>query len=245
MSIFEQLLGGELHQARERPVFGVVTAVVRSMLADGTYELKYLSMASEQPSAPARVMMPMAGPRRGIYFLPEPGDEVIVAFEAGDMNQPVILGAVWNKNDAPPAPVNSPPENNIRCIVSRSGHQVIFDDTAGSEKVTIRTKGGHTIVLDDTPPGKVALSSAGGSSIEFDDAAAMLRLKAAAILDLSAHVVSISATSFALRAPGGAVVTTTGSAPASTFIIDGKPFGLHLHTPPVIPPTGTTGPVAP
>jgi phage baseplate assembly protein gpV len=245
MSVFEQLLGGDMEQARERRVFGLVTAIVRSMQADGTYELQYLSMASDQPSAPARVMMPMAGAQRGIYFLPEPGDEVIVAFEAGDMNQPVILGAVWNQNDDPPPQVNTPPENNIRSIVSRSGHELSFDDTPGTEKITVKTKGGHTIVLDDTPPGKVTISSAGGSAIEFDDAAATLRLRSTAILELSAQVLTINTTSFSMTASGGAIVTTTGSAPASGFVIDGKPFGLHVHTPPVIPPAGTTGPVAP
>lgn len=245
MSIFEELLGGKLEQAREHRVFGVVTAIVRSMREDRTFELQYLSMGDNQPSAPARMMMPMAGAERGIHFMPEPGDEVVVAFEAGDMNQPIILGAVWNQNDSTPPQVSGPPDNNVRAIVSRSGHQLIFDDTTGAEKVTIQTSRGHTIVLDDTPPGKVTLSSLAGSSIEFDDATATLRLKAAAILDLSAQVLTISATSFSLSAPGGVVLTTTGSAPTSTFVIDGKPFGLHVHTPPVVPPAGTTGPVAP
>src|SRR5215471_7817270 len=112
-SIFETLLQPQLEQSRERRVFGVVSATVTGIMDDGTYEMSYLSMGAGEPSAPARVMMPMAGSKRGTYFLPEVGDEVIVAFESGDVNLPVILGGVWNENSEPPDQAHPSPENNF------------------------------------------------------------------------------------------------------------------------------------
>ena len=39
---------------------------------------------------------------RGFYALPEVGDEVLVAFENGDIARPVIVGTLWNDKDKPP-----------------------------------------------------------------------------------------------------------------------------------------------
>jgi uncharacterized protein involved in type VI secretion and phage assembly len=44
----------------------------------------------------ARMVSPHAGADRGFMFMPEKGDEVLVAFEQGDPERPVIIGALWN-----------------------------------------------------------------------------------------------------------------------------------------------------
>lgn len=231
---------------RERRIFGLVTARVTSMHDDGTFELAYLSMGSDDPSAPARAMMPMAGANRGAHFLPEPGDEVVVAFEHGDTNLPIILGGVWNEDSQPPSQASTPPDNHVRTLVSRSGHEVTLDDSPGQGKVTVKTKGGHELVLDDTPPGKVTLKSQGGCEIELSDAGGILTLKAPLALNLEAPTIALkSSASMSVQAPAGIQLTTTGSVTASAVVIDGKPFGLHTHTPPVVPPLGSTGPVTP
>jgi len=101
----------------------------------------------------------MAGRERGAYFLPEVGDEVVVAFDHGDMSHPYVLGALWNGRDKPPGS-NSDGKNNIRVIRSRSGHEMTFDDDDRQGKVLIRTKSGHSILLDD---------ASGAEKIEIKD----------------------------------------------------------------------------
>src|ERR1035441_10767335 len=83
-------------QRREQPVHGIAIAIVTGRMGDGTYELRCLSMGANAPSAPARMMMPSAGSKRGVYWMPEVGDEVVVAFEGSDSNSPIILGALYN-----------------------------------------------------------------------------------------------------------------------------------------------------
>jgi phage baseplate assembly protein gpV len=249
------LIERDAEEGRQRLVFGLVTATVAAINDDGTYELNYLSMGDDGPSTPARAMMPMAGNRRGMYCLPEPGDEVVVGFELGNTCLPIILGAVWNDNDPPPDQADPSPHNDIRTIVSRSGHEITFDDTPGAEKITIRTCGGHVMELNESveadpgetfkPPG-IRLQTVGGAAIELSDATGTLTVRAPAAIRLEGPVVAIQAdAAVTMEAPMISLVTTN-IVTASAVLIDGKPFGAHLHTPPVVPGSPpTTGPVAP
>jgi len=91
----------------------------------------------DQVSDWARLVTPMAGKDRGILFRPEVGDEVLVAFELGDVRRPYILGSLWSSTDTPPPDDGNAKQNNLRLIKSRNGHKVILDDTNGKEKIEI------------------------------------------------------------------------------------------------------------
>ena len=79
----------------------------------------------------ARVATPMTGAGRGVYFIPEAGDEVLVAFERGDLRRPYVIGSLWNSKDRPPA-TNADGLNDLRLIRTRKGHQLTFDDGEGA-----------------------------------------------------------------------------------------------------------------
>jgi len=127
----------------------------------GRVKIKFPWLTDSDESYWARVATLMAGKDRGAFFLPEVGDEVLVAFDHGDINYPYVIGALWNGVDTPPE-TNADGKNNIRKIKSRSGHEIIFDDNdeQKKEKIVIHTKAGHTIILDD---------SAGEEKIEIKD----------------------------------------------------------------------------
>ncbi len=103
----------------------------------------------DQESYWARLVTLMAGADRGSRFVPEVGDEVLVAFEQGDPRRPYVLGALWSTADTPPADDGNQADNNWRYFKSRSGHILRFDDTDGAEKVEIIDKdGAHKIIID-------------------------------------------------------------------------------------------------
>ena len=137
----------------------------------------------------------------------------------------------------------------MRTIVSRSGHELTFDDTPGTEKVTLRTQGGHELVLDDGPTGlQVTLSSNGGRRVVLDDRGtgrAILETPTARLtIDDAGGAVSLQAMGhLKIEAPIielAANQITIGSA-ASATIIDHVPFKLHTHVHAIIgtnlPPT--------
>ena len=218
----EKLSAHRRHHSRERRIFGLVTAKVVEIKSGNEYILDYLHIGEGEASARARVMMPMAGDKRGTYFLPLPGDEVVVAFEKGDTCFPIILGAVWNQNNSPPDQAQVSTDNNVRTIVSRSGHELTFDDSVGSEKVTIKTQGGHSIVMDDGMPGRVTISTRTGISIELDNGGLDLNIQAPNSINFQAAQINLQAGQINLQ--------TTGVFTTSMVSIDGSNYGQHKHS---------------
>lgn len=128
---------------------GVVTDN-QDPLGQGRVKVMFPWLSADHTSDWARTIALGAGAERGIEFLPEVGDEVLVGFEMGNINYPYVLGGLWNGKDAPPEKSDglvSSGKINKRIIRSSTGHMITLDDTSGSENVTITDKGGNQIVL--------------------------------------------------------------------------------------------------
>jgi uncharacterized protein involved in type VI secretion and phage assembly len=145
-SVFSQMQTGGMPRPGE--IRSLRLAEVKEIGATG-YVLTWLSGNVRSDSAPVRAASFMAGNSRGAYFPFEVGDEVVVGFVDNDENYPIILGALWSAQDPPPDAADTSDANNTRTIVSRSGHQLTFDDTDGAEKVLLKSKGGIQILMDD------------------------------------------------------------------------------------------------
>ena len=158
----------------------------------------------------ARIATLMAGNDRGSFFLPEVGDEVLVAFEQGDINHPYILGALWNGQDKPPE-ANSDGKNNLRKIKSRSGHEIIFDDNGDQqkEKLEIHSKGGHVIVLDDSSGAeKIEIKDKSGSnSIKIDSSQNSITFESAMNIKIKSQMIDLEAgSSMNIKAMGNITI---------------------------------------
>lgn len=88
----------------------------------------------------APIATPMAGADRGIYCMPEVGDEVLLAFEQGAFDHPFVVGFLWNGMDAPPRN-----DAQRRVIRSVNGHEIELYDpgVSGGDKGYIRIKDAH------------------------------------------------------------------------------------------------------
>ncbi|MBD1580870.1 phage baseplate assembly protein V [Pseudoalteromonas sp. S16_S37] len=105
-----------------------------------------------------RMVSFMAGKDRGGYFLPEVGDEVLVAFAFGNINCPYVIGALYNGVDTPPQN-NEDGENNIREIRSRSGSVIRFNDKDSQETVEIIDKTGNNKIVIATKDNTISIST--------------------------------------------------------------------------------------
>lgn len=197
--------GASTTPAGDRPrLYGVYPALVTDVQDpdnQGRVQIK-LPFVEESDGgsalAWARLATLMAGGDRGTWFIPEVNDEVLVAFTAGDPRRPVVIGALWNGVDTPPETMDS--ANNVRSVTSRSGHKLTFDDTAGAEKVELKTNGGHKLTLDDAAGGTVTLAHSNGATIKIDVAGNIeitanvkVKINAPAGLDVTAAMVTVNA----------------------------------------------------
>lgn len=90
----------------------------------------------------ARMVTPHAGSDRGFMFMPEVGDEVVVGFEDGDIERPIVLGCVWNGVDLAPRQEfwgGELEQNDVKRIVTKSGHRLQFVDKSGKESIALTT----------------------------------------------------------------------------------------------------------
>jgi uncharacterized protein involved in type VI secretion and phage assembly len=184
----------------------------------GRVKLRFPWRDADDESHWARLATPMAGSEYGAYFLPEVDDEVLVAFEDGDIHKPFVLGALWNGSQKPPQK-NTEGNNDVRQIESRSGHTLTFDDSDETPNVEIETKAGHTIRLDDESGSeKITVEGKSGkNTITLDASKGDISIEAAKTLELSAptvnidgsDTVSVSAGTFDVSASSGATVSSS------------------------------------
>lgn len=126
---------------------GVVIAIVKNLKdpdGQGRIEVQFPWLSDSLRSSWAPVATPLAGKQRGMFFMPEVDDEVLVAFEHGSFNHPYVVGYLWNGKDIPPDS-----DSNNRVIVTPGGHKLRFED-GGGKKVILKSSSGQTITLDDS-----------------------------------------------------------------------------------------------
>ena len=179
--------------------FGVYPAIVTDITKDGEnlgrVEVKFpwLGQDGDSVRALATLCTPYADDDQGFEVIPEVDSQVVVAFEAGLLTRPYIIGACWNGKEK--LPQNPDAANNKRLIKTRSGSLLEFDDTDGAPKITLSTKSGHTFVLD-----------AGGQEIKLQHSnGAMVKINAAGQVSITANS-TVEITASAVNVHAGAAI---------------------------------------
>ena len=174
--------------------FGVYPAIVTDIVdpkALGRIQVKFpwLGTDGETVRAWATLLTPYADDDQGFQFLPSVDTQVVVAFEAGDLSRPYIVGSAWNGKEKLPDDPAAP--NNKRLIKTRAGSLLEFDDTDGALKVTLSMKSGHKLVLDDSAV-EIQLMHSNGCVIRFT-AGGQIEIQANATVELTATAFNIHA----------------------------------------------------
>lgn len=130
-------------------VIGIVTNS-RDPEGMGRVKVKFPWLTDEHESDWARIVTLGGGATRGFHLLPEVNDEVLVGFEQGDIQQPYIIGGLWNGQDKP------------------SGGKDLVSGDGKVQKRVLRSRTGHEIVLDDSDSGGVTISDSKGNKIKLN-----------------------------------------------------------------------------
>ena len=135
----------------------------------GRVKLKFPWLDSSLEGGWARLVGIGAGDQRGIFWLPEVNDEVLVAFEHGDFNYPYVIGNVWNGKDKPPESSNDAiigGKVEVRTIKTRSGHFIKLSDDGGDHFIEIKDSDGTNQIKLDTRSKKLILKTTGDVEME-------------------------------------------------------------------------------
>ena len=118
----------------------------------------------------ARVAVPFAGGNRGGFFIPDVGDEVVVAFVGSDPRCPIVLGSLWNGNDTAPETIGGNGQSVDRwTITGKAGTRIaIVEQPASNATISFTTPAGQSGTLTDQGGGSITFTDQSQNSITLD-----------------------------------------------------------------------------
>ena len=189
-------------QQDDARITGVVIGIVTNNKDPdrlGRVKLRFPWLGDSIESDWARVATPMAGNGRGLYFLPDVDDEVLVLFERGDVRFPFVIGALWNGKDLAPAG-NSDGKNALRVIRSHRGHLIRFDDSEGAPKIEIIDASSGNRIVIDTSADTVTITA--GKHIVLEAPQGDIRLNANQVLIAASKRAEVKADTMKIAVKG-------------------------------------------
>ena len=177
-----------------RRLFGLYPALVTDIVdpqGQGRVQVSFpwLGEAGREVRAWARLVSLYADDDQGWQILPEVDSEVIVGFEAGAIERPYVVGAVWNGRESMPQDAEA--ANNKRLLKTRSGTLLEFDDTEGAARVTLEMASGHKLVLDDAAQ-SLTLKHSNGCELVMN-AGGQVKITANSTVEINASAVNVHA----------------------------------------------------
>ena len=216
--------GGAAGDGAETHFYGVTVGWVAQpvdQLTLGRVQVRLPAIDSTDLLRLARVAVPMAGAGHGHYFIPSVGDEVLVAFEHGELDAPVIIGSLWNMMAPPPLPSQLA---EIRAIRTLAGNQIVLSEAppsiaiqtaptpVGAVPAPASSAGPHqTVMLGpdgialDTPIAVTLRVGASVSTVTVTPASIELRVGSSAIT-ISPSGIEITGGSVDIRAVGDVAI---------------------------------------
>jgi uncharacterized protein involved in type VI secretion and phage assembly len=199
-------LSGQASSEEQNKIYGVAIATVLNNVdtsGKGRVQLNLPWLPNYQPWA--RVAVLSAGNDRGTYFIPQIGDEVLVAFDQGDVREPYVIGSLWNSQDSPPA---SGPTDPIakRIIKTPLGHVMEFDDLQQSIKVTTTTQ--QTLTMDAS--GIKIATTGDAASIQMDTSGS-ITIQGSVSVTIKGATISLEGASISIKADADLSIQSGGT----------------------------------
>lgn len=196
----------------------------------GKVKVKFPTFSAKDESAWARVAAIGAGKDRGIEWLPEVDDEVIVGFEQGDPHHPVVLGGLWSAKNTAPITTEIGSAVKVRRLKTTAGHVIELSEDGDKEFVQILLKDGTTTLLLNKE--KVELTS-NKKPLKLTDGDAVVELNGSGNISVKGKKVSIDGGTGDVEIKGTNVKITAQAnvqiSASAQFKAEGK-AGANLET---------------
>lgn len=160
----------------------------------------------------ASVATGAAGKGRGMFFIPQTGDEVLVLVKEQPDLTAYVIGSVWTSEEEPP---RREPDAaaKVQLIRTPGGHEIVFNDETG--ELVIKALGGHRLTLS-----KSSVEIRSVRDKDSGDAAATVTLEGNGTITIKGSSITIEAKTGALTLSGTSVEL---KATAGDCVIKGTP----------------------
>lgn len=209
MGIIEELLDAQIISVGEVP--GIITGLVKENWDEehpGMVRVEYfLGETGKNLTGWVPVAVPYAGNAYGYYALPEVGTEVVLAFQMGNRNCPIVLGCIWNKQNALPGETAN--ENNtVKKLLTKGGCEIRLSEEEGKEQILIQTKKGLNLLLEDENETILLSDRDGKSGVSVDAKNGAVTILADKTLEIKVGgnvMLSLTGSSKEMKIAGGKV----------------------------------------
>jgi uncharacterized protein involved in type VI secretion and phage assembly len=198
-----------------------IVSDVRDPMDLGRVKLTFPWLSEDFTSGWARTVSAGGGAKRGLWLVPEVGDEVLVGFADGDLDFPYVIGGLHNGEDAPPELATETVDGSsggigVRAMVSREGHRLELLDAGSAQGILLSTGDGKLALKLDSSGSVIELTCSGeikvsGKGVKIDAGAGNLELSGAQVKVTGQQGVEVSGATVKVEGQGTAELTASGS----------------------------------
>jgi uncharacterized protein involved in type VI secretion and phage assembly len=197
----------------------------------GRVKVTYPWMGSENSQVPSNwafVCQPFASKEGGMVIIPEKGDEVVVFFEGGNMDTPIVIGTLYNSKAKPPASersgdMNASGKNTLRYFKTKAGHLLCFDDSDEDSGIFIQDKQKRKIEIQSKKEA-ILISDENSNQIKISKGTIEVKTKDSTVL-LEAEEVKVKAKGATLNLGDSSI---TAQLKKSKLVLDGSSAKIAL-----------------
>jgi type VI secretion system secreted protein VgrG len=174
----------------------------------GRVRVRFHWMTETEKSPWLRVTSPHSGDGKGMFFMPETGEEVIVSFEGDSPVKPYIVGTVYHgkaKTDF------SNSGNDVKQLQTRSGNMIVLNDKEGS--VHVADAKGNDMKID----GSGNINVTASDSIVLTCGSSKIEMKKDGTINITGKQITINADDKAIMESKQAKFTADGSGNEATM----------------------------
>lgn len=168
----------------------------------GRVRVRFHWMEDSEKSPWLRVTSPHGGGSKGMFFMPEVGEEVIVGFEGDSPVKPYVIGTVYHgkaKTDF------GNDQNDVKALQTRSGNLIVMNDKEGS--VHIADAKGNDMLIDGN--GNVKITATDSIVLTCGDA--KIEMKKDGTININGKQITTTATEKAVMTSGQASFKADGT----------------------------------
>lgn len=155
----------------------------------------------------AYLAIPFGGEQYGFHFVPEVGEQVLIAFPYGEL--PIVVASVCGSKEAPPE-CSDNPENHVKVLKTKGGNLLRINDKKDHTEILVQTAGGAILhftdedekitVADKDNKNTIVLDAKNGDVTVSADKSVAIKVGGTAVLEADKSSLTLKSSKISIQA---------------------------------------------